>query len=125
MPVCDSSALATGTHTVEWVESDWDKETGEVSHVEGEVWFTAQAFHCPVCGMRLDSEAEIDAAGIKTAWEIEGADWRNYEPGYDQDAPCEHWDDDTDEWFCLRELGSGPNFVMRLALPLLAAGRVP
>jgi hypothetical protein len=30
--------------------------------------------------MRLDSEAEIDADGIDTAWLIEDADWRYYEP---------------------------------------------
>jgi hypothetical protein len=27
-PVCESSGIATGDHGVEWVPTDWDKETG-------------------------------------------------------------------------------------------------
>jgi hypothetical protein len=56
-----------------------DKETGQVTNAEGEgeVWFTAQAFHCRVCGLRLNTEAEIDAAGMYIAWQIEDADWRD------------------------------------------------
>jgi hypothetical protein len=45
----------------------------------------------------LDSEAEIDAAGIDTAWEIEDADWRDYEPQDDGDAAYERWRDETHE----------------------------
>jgi hypothetical protein len=93
-PVCDSFAIATGEHTVEWVPGDWDKETGQVTNVDGEVWFTAQAFLCPVCCLRLDSEAEIDATGIATAWQIEDADWRDYESEYNEDD-YEHLDDES------------------------------
>jgi hypothetical protein len=46
-PVCESSGIATGDHGVEWVPTDWDKETGQVTSVDGEVWFTAQACHTP------------------------------------------------------------------------------
>ena len=42
-PVCESFGIATGGHGVEWVPADWDKETGRVTNVDGEVWFTAQA----------------------------------------------------------------------------------
>jgi hypothetical protein len=93
-PVCDSHGIATGEHTVEWVADDWDKETGQVTNVYGEVWFTAQKFHCRGCDLRLDSEAEIDAAGIGTAWQIEDADWRTYEPQDDGDAAYERWRED-------------------------------
>jgi hypothetical protein len=96
-PVCDSHGIATGRHTVEWVPDDWDKETGQVTNVYEGVWFTAQKFGCRVCNLRLDSEAEIDAAGIDTAWEIEGADWRDYEPQDDGDAAFERWRDETHE----------------------------
>jgi hypothetical protein len=96
-PVCDSFGIATGQHTVEWVPGDWDKETGDVTAVDGEVWFTAHAFRCRVCGLRLDSEAEIDAAGIATAWQIEDADWRDYEPEDDGDAAYERWREDMHE----------------------------
>jgi hypothetical protein len=53
--------------------------------------------HCQVCGLRLDSEAEIGAAGISIAWPIEDADWRDYEPDYDYDAAYEHWGEEEDE----------------------------
>ena len=71
------------------------EETGQVTNVDGEGRFTAHVFRCPVCGLRLDSEAEIDAAGIETAWQIEDADWRDYESEYDEDA-YEHLDDESD-----------------------------
>jgi hypothetical protein len=98
-PVCDSYGIATGGHSVDWTPDDWDKETGEVTNARGEVWFTAQKFRCPVCNLRLDSGAEIEKAGIDTTWEIEDADWRDYEPqdwqDYDprddDDADYEHW----------------------------------
>ncbi len=90
-PVCDCYGVATGDHTVDWEVSDWDKETGNVTHVEGEVWFSAQAFRCRTCGLKLGSELKIDAAGIETAWHIENADWRDYEPDYDEDAAYERW----------------------------------
>jgi len=91
-PVCDSFAIATGEHSVEWIADDWDKETGQATSVDREVWFTAQAFRCPVCGLRLDSEAEIDATGIATVWQIEDADWRDYESENNEGA-YEHLDD--------------------------------
>ena len=36
-PVCESSGIATGDHGVEWVPTGWDKETGQVTSVDGEV----------------------------------------------------------------------------------------
>ena len=95
-PVCDSFGTATGEHTVDWDVADWDKETGNVTSVAPTVWFSAQAFHCPVCGLHLDSQAEIDKCS-DPVWEIEDADWRDYEPADDGDAAYEHWRDDTDE----------------------------
>jgi hypothetical protein len=96
-PICDSFAIVTGEHTVEWVPADWDKETGQVTNVEGEVWFIARAFHCRICGLRLDTESEIDAAGMDTAWQIEDADWRDYEPEYDDDEAYERWREERHE----------------------------
>ena len=102
--VCDSHGIATGGHSVEWVADDWDKETGEVTNAAGEVWFSAQKFRCPVCNLRLDSGAEIDKV-FDPVWEIEGADWRDYEPqdwlDYDprdaDDADYEHWREERHE----------------------------
>jgi hypothetical protein len=92
-PVCDSHGVATGGHGVEWVPDDWDKDTGQVINVSGEVWFTAQKFYCPVCNLRLDSIAEIDKV-FDPVWEIEDADWREYEPQDDGDAAYERWRED-------------------------------
>ena len=92
-PVCDSHAVATGGHGVEWIPDDWDKDTGQVTNVSGEVWFTAQKFYCPVCKLRLDSVAEIDKV-FDPVWEIEDADWREYEPQDDGDAAYERWRED-------------------------------
>jgi hypothetical protein len=51
---------------VEWEVTDWDKETGQATNAEAEVWFTAQTFHCQVCGLRLDSEARGSAKSFLT-----------------------------------------------------------
>ena len=88
-PVCDSFGVATGTHDVAWEAGDWDKETGEVTNADASVWFSADSFRCPVCGLRLDSQAEIDAC-FDPVWEIEDADWRDYDP--DNELP-EDWRD--------------------------------
>jgi hypothetical protein len=98
-PVCGSDAIATGEHIVELVPDDWDKETGDVTQLAAEVWFTAHAFRCPVCNLRLDSGAEIEAAGIDTAWQIEDADPKDYghqDDEYDFDADYERWREDND-----------------------------
>jgi hypothetical protein len=90
-PVCGSDGIATGEHTVEWVPDEGQKKVGQVHDYDRQVWFTAKAFQCPVCKLRLDSEAEIDAAGMNTAWHIEDADLRDYEEPMDEDASYEHW----------------------------------
>lgn len=83
-PVCNSFGIAIGGHSVDWQVTDVDKETGDVTHVEPLVLFSARAFHCQVCGLRLDSPAEIDKC-FEPAWEIEDADWHDYEPEYEAD----------------------------------------
>jgi hypothetical protein len=83
-PVCGSAGIATGEHSVEYEPDDWDRETGRVTQVDAQVWFTARAYRCPVCRLRLDSVAEIDKA-FDSVWQIEDADWRDYEPGYYDD----------------------------------------
>ncbi len=82
---------------MEWVALDFDKETGEVTNAEPEVWFSAHSFQCRICGLRLDSEAEIDKA-FDPVWEIEDANWRDYEPdlGDDADAAYERWSEERE-----------------------------
>ena len=66
-PVCGSDGIATGEHTSSGIPTTHTKRLAQVPKVDGEDWFTAQKFFCPVCHLRLDSEAEIDVAGIETA----------------------------------------------------------
>ena len=95
-PVCDCHGVATGWHDVDWEPDDWDKETGEVTNVYGEVRFNAEQCRCRLCDLRLDSEAEIGQARLPTAWPIEDADPAEYEPLLldDDDATYERWRED-------------------------------
>jgi hypothetical protein len=96
-PVCGSQGIATGEHSVEYEPTDWDEETGKVTDFTAEVWFGAQSFRCSVCGLRLDSQAEIDKV-FDPVWEIEDADWREYESLYDdEDDAYERWREERDE----------------------------
>jgi hypothetical protein len=94
-PVCGSDGMATGEHTAEVLEGDPDGETG---------WFTAQKFRCPVCNLRLESEAEIDAAGIDSNWHIEDAAWRDYQ---EQRIAQRLMDDPPDDYERWREQWGG------------------
>ncbi len=93
-PVCDCHGVATGWHDVDWEPDDWDKETGEVTNAYGQVRFNAGKFRCRLCNLRLDSETEIEQAGLPTTWPIEDADPRDYEPLDDDDAAYERWRDE-------------------------------
>lgn len=96
-PVCDSQGIATGEHSVEFEPGDWDRETGQVRNVVPEVWFSARSYRCNACGLRLGSQAEIDKV-FDPVWEIEDADWRDYEPDYDdEDIAYERWREEQDE----------------------------
>lgn len=89
-PACESPGVASGYKEVEWgYEGDEDVTFRATS---GIVFFTAEAFACGVCGLRLDLEAELTAAGMESRWEIEGADPYEPDPG-DEDAAYERWRD--------------------------------
>lgn len=92
-PVCGSGGIATGSHNI-W--GPLGEPTG-IPMLDAEDWFTAQQFHCPVCNLRLDSAAEIDAAGMETAWEVEDVGRRDREqPIDDGDAAYERWREERD-----------------------------
>ena len=82
-PACASTGIAVGDHEV-----DWDYERGEDGHfrsTRGKVWFNAGAFECTVCGLELDDETELAAAGMHVRWLVPGADPSDYDPGFDED----------------------------------------
>jgi hypothetical protein len=89
-PICDSHGIATGNHDV----------------IDREVWFATEEFHCQLCGLRLDSDAEVEEL-LEPVWKIEDADWREYEPEIydDGDSAYEHWRDrasEAEEWLSAR-----------------------
>jgi hypothetical protein len=88
-PVCGSDAVATGEHDVVYTPAEWDEESGDVTNVVPEVWFSAHSFRCSVCHLHLDSAEEIDHT-FDPVWEIVDADWRDYEPHYDHDPDAEY-----------------------------------
>jgi HEPN domain len=82
-PACESLGLATGRYDVDWEPDDWDD--GQVVGFSGTVWFVPTVFDCRICRLRLDSAAEVEAAGMGR-WEIEGADPFQYVPSAGEDS---------------------------------------
>jgi len=89
-PACESLGLATGRYDVDWEPDEWDD--GQVVHASGTVWYMPTAFDCRICRLRLDSAAEVEAAGIGR-WEIEGADPLKYEPPVDESSHSDVYQD--------------------------------
>lgn len=87
-PVCETSGIAYGEFDVETSDAWW--EDGE-PNVDAWVQFTATAFTCRMCGLHLDSPAEIAAANVATTWEVPGADPSDFLSTYDEDAAYEAW----------------------------------
>jgi hypothetical protein len=84
-PACDRRALTQGSYEVEW-EADYDVEGGEgfVSGVYPVVTYSPGYLSCRVCGLELDGDEELRAAGVPEAWEIEDAEAADfYEPDDD------------------------------------------
>lgn len=82
-PACESRGVSNGEHEVTW-EPEWEGD--EIVNASATVWFKADEFSCRVCGLRLDSAAELEAAGMESRFEIEGVDPRDFEPRFDYEA---------------------------------------
>ncbi len=62
-PARGSPGTGLGDHEV-----DWDYEPGDDGRfraTHGKVWFNAGGFGCTVCGLGLEDEAELAAAGLE------------------------------------------------------------
>jgi hypothetical protein len=91
-PVCGSGGIATGEYNIWGGGGGPGRAFVPVPDMTDEVWFDAQTFSCPVCNLRLDSVAEIDAAGLDTSWQVEGVNWGDRgSPFVDEDAAYEHY----------------------------------
>jgi hypothetical protein len=71
-PACEHRALVYGSFDVSW-EPDWDYSDGEawVAGVYPVVRFAPGTLDCRVCGLELDGEAELRAAGVPAEWQLE------------------------------------------------------
>jgi hypothetical protein len=85
--------VGTGFRAVEARDYERDPD-GNILRPILSVSFYAESFACPVCGLKLDSPAEIEAAGMESPWDegTEGVDV--YSPPYDEDAEYERWRDE-------------------------------
>ena len=90
-PACASSGTSWGDHEVDW---DFERrEDGRFRATPGKVWFDAFTFECTVCGLVLESKAELAAAGLELRWLVPGADPNDYYPGFDEDLLYEAFRD--------------------------------
>ena len=69
-PACDSMGVASGAYEVEW-KADYDYGEGyDPVGVYPEVTIYPGHFLCRVCGLELDGDDELEAAGVSLSWEI-------------------------------------------------------
>jgi hypothetical protein len=92
-PACREPALVGGTYEVDW-EADWDVEGSRgpayIAGVYPVVKFSPGYLGCRVCGLELDGEEELAAAGIAESWMLDDVDPRDF-ANDDRD-----WDDYRD-----------------------------
>ena len=71
-PSCDHRALVYGSYDVDW-EPDWDYSDGEawIAGAYPTVHFSPGTLDCRVCGLELDGEAELLAAGVPAKWDLD------------------------------------------------------
>lgn len=78
-PVCSTLGLASGSIDVDW-RPDWDHADGEdyIAGVYPVVTFFPGDFECRACGLKLDGEAELDAAGMDISWLLDDVDTADF-----------------------------------------------
>jgi hypothetical protein len=65
-PVCSSQGIATGF--CDPAAGAWHDQSSKPPDPSVGVDFTAESFACLVCGLRLNSSSEIEAAGMQRSW---------------------------------------------------------
>jgi hypothetical protein len=88
-PACGREAITHGGYEVEW-EADWDVEGSHgdayVAGVYPVVTYSPGYLDCRVCGLELDGEEQLAAAGVAKSWTLEDADAADfYEPDDGED----------------------------------------
>ena len=88
-PACSSQGVASGFRHVDVSEHETDPN-GNILRPILTVWFSAESFACAVCGLRLDSSAEMTAAGMEETWDEGPEQVDDYSQPYDEDEGYEH-----------------------------------
>lgn len=95
-PACGSQAVATGFRYVAVGDSERNP-SGKIVRPILSVWFQTDSFACPICGLRLDSPAEIAAAGVEETWDEGPEQVDDYSPPYDEDRDYDRWREEHHE----------------------------
>jgi len=95
-PACTQHGVLTGTHDIDF-EPDWDDEGGEsfLIGVFATVVLNADAFTCPVCGLRLHGTEQLTEAGLTTTVELREATVEDLE-AYESDRQAGFWERDPE-----------------------------
>lgn len=67
-PACGSAALASGTVETEWRYEE-DGHDGFIPTLDAT--FFAETLRCAICGLTLDDDDELRAAGVELSWSID------------------------------------------------------
>jgi predicted RNA-binding Zn-ribbon protein involved in translation (DUF1610 family) len=78
-PACGSRSFVAG---VKYAEEVSDQDDGYSDEETVDIMLNASQFHCPSCGLHLDSRDEIEAVGLVTDWTESETRQREYEPDY-------------------------------------------
>jgi hypothetical protein len=81
-PACGSRSFLAGTKYYEEPSEDDDEQSDEETV---EVYYNAEEFHCPSCGLALDNREAIEAAGLDIEHTETETRQREYEPDYGND----------------------------------------
>jgi len=87
---CDSQGVATRFRDVGAEDFEVGQD-GKILRPILSVRFHAESFACSVCGLKLDSPAEIEVAGMELTWDEGPEEVDVYSPPHDEDADYEHW----------------------------------
>jgi hypothetical protein len=87
-PACNSAGVISGQHKFQSWEADVDEDGGTYPYPV--VTLFAYQFKCPACGLQLEGDNELVAAGLETALDVENADPEDF---VDEDDGLDDWHD--------------------------------
>lgn len=76
-PVCKNDGVVSGSHEVVSWEAEFDRD-GSPEGAYPIVELYADSFKCNICGLALDTSAELEAAGIETVIKLNDVDSNDF-----------------------------------------------